>query len=82
MKALLASPDFMMKDVSSLRNFSWDGLYYTMKNKAPTLVELLQSCIPQRSTRMKFVMVMLPQCLLEHISAVHLCKVMYPWFCI
>ena len=58
MKALLASPDFMMKDVSSLRNFSWNGLYYTMKKKAPTLVELLQSCIPQRSTRMKFVMVM------------------------
>ncbi|KAL5502833.1 hypothetical protein EMCRGX_G009668 [Ephydatia muelleri] len=58
MKALLASPDFMMKDVSSLRNFSWNGLYYTMKEKAPTLVELLQSCIPQRSTRMKFVMVM------------------------
>ena len=46
MTALLASPDFMKKDVNSLKNFSWDGLYYTMKNKAPTLVELLQSCIP------------------------------------
>ena len=55
---LLASPDFMMKDVSLLRNFSWDGLYYTMKNKAPTLVELHQFCIPQSSTRKKFVMVM------------------------
>ena len=58
MTALLASPDFMKKDVNSLKNFSWDGLYYTMKNKAPTLVELLQSCIPQSSTRKKFIMVM------------------------
>lgn len=57
MMALLASPDFMKKDVNSLRNFSWDGLYNTMKHKAPTLVELLQSCIPQSSTRKKFVMV-------------------------
>ena len=57
MMALLARPDFMSKDVKSLRNFSWDGVYHTMKTKAPTLLELLQSCIPQSSARKKLVMV-------------------------
>ena len=54
---VLYKSDFMKSDLQALKLFSWDRLYLMLKSKAPTLFTLLKSCIPEHSTKKKYIVV-------------------------